>query len=57
MILGSLRYSWQNAPHRIRTQLDADRKIKKWLIEHLAVEGVNADNKTWEAAAITAATE
>ena len=40
-----------------KTQLDADQKIEKWLIEYLAVKEVNADNKTREAAAITAATE
>jgi len=40
-----------------KTQLDANQKIKKWLIEYLAVKEVNADNKTREAAAITAATE
>jgi len=42
-------------PHKI-TKLDLTM-IKKWLIEYLAVKEVNADNKTQEAAAITAATE
>ena len=53
-----LCYLWQKLLLAAQTQLDTDRKkIKKWLIENVRLNGLGADNKVQEAATITAAVE